>query len=159
MKKILLGLIATVMFSVMSFAQQTAKPKPKGFSLASLIGLEVNVEIVNGQNQVINGVRYSCIGGGICYFKYHVSFNKNANTYLATDKEDGSLYIITDTPSETFVKDTVMNTDTTIDEETLVAINKAIKEKNPKAKEFLGIPKGTVLSPFQDNKTYVLKIN
>lgn len=169
MKKLLFGLIATVMFGFVGNATESPMNEigKKPWYLA-LLSIEVDIQF--GQNKVINGVRYSCVDGGICrvragrtanWTRTDLSDVKDSSPILAVNEEDGGLYIIAsvDNKRKEFLGSFVLESDTEFDEETLTIINNKLKEVNPRSTPFKGLTKGTVLKPFTEDGFNKIRLN
>ena len=166
MKKLLFGLIAIVMFGFVGNAQTKNSSAKKSPWLALLTA---EIDIAFGQNEVINGVRYKCIGGGICYIKLGRQANQGViklsdvktNAPLIAIDVDGGVYLVAreDFDREEMRKSFVVANQPEIDAETISLINSIIQKANPNAKEFRGITKGTNLSPYLQEGFNILKLN
>jgi hypothetical protein len=169
MKKLFFGLVAMVFF-MFSFTTKENANKLETLKPWYLALLTLEIDVKFGENKVINGVRYSCIGSGVCSIKVgrkapppvktDLSDVKNDKPFIAFD-ENGSIYIIANESyrRDELLKSFTLNNKVEIDNETISILNKIAKSINPNVKEFKGIVIGTKLTPYNEDGFNKLKLN
>lgn len=167
MKKVVFGLIATVMFTLVGNAQESSERLP-----GWLVLLAMSVDVQMGHNDVINGTYYKCIRDGFCRVRIGDRYAnwedvvdlkdiKEENPFIVINPKNGNLYLSANqnTNRIEFLKEFKLVHDTEIDNSTLEFLNSKIKEINPKANEFKGLFKGMELTPILIDGHYLIQIN
>ena len=162
MKKIILAVCLMIGISFMNgtFAQK------KAIKALSLIP---DIEVVYGQNQYVEGKWCPCCQGGICKIKIgrmvqtaprEVKDISLKNPVIAFD-DVGNIYLVANDGNERseYYDPFQITAGVSIDEESLLIINNAVKAVVPTATPFTGVEKGKTLVPFKVEHLQLIQIN